>query len=74
MKKYEVNWHFFNMLEDSQKEVVRLQAMWKGIALTLATSTYVNSNDKATLVVGLMCAVVDQLITGFWFVPKENKV
>lgn len=71
MKRYKVYFSIFNMLEDSQKEVVRLQAMWGALIGILMASTLVASDARWALGVAVVGFVVDKLLTGFWFVANK---
>ncbi len=71
MKKYKVHFSFFNLLTDSQAEVVKLQQMFKALTLLVAGGTYMGSDASHTLLVGIGGFVVDTLLSCLYFEEKK---
>lgn len=70
MKKYKVKFSLVNLFFQTQKEVQRIQTMWGAISVIILGSTYLNTNDKYTLLAAVGCAVVDKLIGCLWLEEK----
>jgi hypothetical protein len=71
MKKYKVSWSVFNLLSDTQAEVVKLQTYFKGLTAVVATSTWFATDAENTLYVGIGGYVIDLLLACFYFEPID---
>lgn len=60
------HWSVFQIFEETQKEVTRIQATWSGIAVIITSSAYVISSPPYALIAALGCALVDKMIAGIW--------
>lgn len=67
MKKYKVHFSFFNLFNDSQAEVVKLQMIFKAFTATVTTGTWYGSDAKHALWVGIGGFVIDLLIGCLYF-------
>jgi hypothetical protein len=71
MKKYNVYFSLFNLFNETQKEVVRLQTIFKGLMGTSMVVTWVESNSTYALWVGIAAGFIDMLLACFYF--EEQK-
>lgn len=73
-KKYKWGFSFFNLLDESQKEIVKIQTMFKGILGIALASTYITTaSPGGTLIVAIAGAFADAIIACFWFEEiKQN--
>jgi hypothetical protein len=67
MKKYKVHFSIFNLFHETQAEVAKLQTMIKGISATAIGTTYAMSNVEFAFYVSIGSAIIDTLITCFYF-------
>lgn len=67
MKKYKVYFSIFNLFNDTQKEVVKIQTYIKGGTATIATSTYLASNAELAMIVGAAGFLLDAITACFYF-------
>lgn len=76
MKKVKYNWGWspFQILEETQKEIAKAQAMWSGAALMITGATFIASNPTYALIASLACGLIDKAIAGFWFEKIETEV
>lgn len=73
MKKYKVYFSFFNLFSESQSEVVKLQQIFKTISAAVVGTVWYESNSTYALYVAIGGAVVDVLLSCFYFEPIEPK-
>lgn len=67
MKKYKIHWSFFNLLNDSQAEVVKLQMIFKVLMSGGAVTAWAETTATWGMIVGGIGIVVDLLIGCFYF-------
>ena len=67
MKKYKVHFSLFNLFNDTQSEVVKLQQLFKGLTATISGFTWMQTDANHALYVGIVGFIVDILISCFYF-------
>lgn len=67
MKKYKVYFSIFNLFNDSQKEVVKIQTYIKAGTATVATSTFMATNAEMAMIVGAVGFLLDAITACFYF-------
>ena len=74
MKKYKVYFSVFNLFAETQKEVVRLQQIFKGLMAIITGATWFASDSTHALIIALFAGLFDVFLSCFWFVeePLEN--
>lgn len=72
MKKYKVYFSIFNLFNETQAEVAKLQQMVKGLSAIVMGATWYNSNANNALYVAIAGAVLDTLISCFYFEKTEG--
>lgn len=75
-KKYKVCFSVFNLFEDTQKEVVKLQTMFKSFLGSAVIVTWLSSSATFALVVGIGAMVIDTILACFSFelINENGKV
>lgn len=71
MNKYKVHISPFNLLTDTQAEVVKLQTMAQGLTGVVAGSTYLNSNADNALIVGVLGYILNVVLGCLYFEKNE---
>lgn len=73
-KKYKVTFSVFNLLQDTQAEVVKLQNMVKGFMAVLTGATWYSSNSNNAMFCAIFAMILDTIISMFYFElqPNEN--
>jgi hypothetical protein len=72
MKKYKVSFSIFNLFEDTQAEVVRLQQYLKGLIVTATGATWYNADASYAIWVGIAGMVLDTLLSCVRLEKQEN--
>lgn len=72
MKKYKIHFSIFNLFNDTQAEVAKLQQLFKGLSAAITAGTWYNSEAKYALYVAIGGAVVDTLISCLYFEKTEG--
>lgn len=71
MKKYKVYFSIFNILEETQKEVARLQFFTKTLTGMLAGLSYLAESTDSLTYVAIGGFLIDGALHCLWFEKKE---
>lgn len=71
MKKYKVHFSVFNLFNESQKEVVKLQSILKALMGTGMIVTWLETNSGYAIWVGIGAGVADALLACLYFEEKN---
>jgi hypothetical protein len=71
MKKYKVFFSIFNLFDQSQAEVVKLQQWAKGLTAVITGSTWIASDANHAIMVGIAGFIIDTLIGCLYFEEKK---
>lgn len=71
MKKYKVHFSVFNLSENTQSEIVKLQQYVKGIVSAIAGMTWYESNATYAVCVGIGGVVLDTLLACLYLEEKQ---
>lgn len=71
MKEYKIHFSIFNLLSESQSEVVKLQTIFKAISASIATTAWYASGDRAALYTAIAGIAVDTFLACFYFEEKK---
>lgn len=73
MKKFKIHFSLFNIMNETQAEISKLQAMLKGFIATVAGSALIQSNSKYALIAMIAGASIDTLLACVYLEKNENK-
>lgn len=62
MKKYKIHWSIFNLVGNTQAEVVKLQQTAKALFGTVTVGTYFSDGSKYAIFVGFFAMLIDLVI------------
>lgn len=71
MKKYKVHWSIFNLFQETQSEVVKLQQLAKTLMGSLTGLTWLASDANHAIYVGFAAMLLDAILGCFYF-EKQN--
>jgi hypothetical protein len=72
MKKYKIHWSVFNLFQDTQKEVSKLQTYVKTLtASTFIGTTWYEANTNHSLYIAMAGFAIDLILSGIYLEEKK---